>query len=186
MAHATGHERSPYGVMAEFDSAEALTVAAQRVRTAGYTALDAFSPFPVEGLYEMIGGRTTRLPRLVLGCGLLGGLTGFGLQTYLMVFDYPLNVGGRPLFSWPSFIPITFELSVLFAAIGGVLGLFIANKMPELYHPVFNVDRFERVTQDGFFLLVTHDDPKFDADGIARFFRTLEDPQPVDVAVVDY
>jgi hypothetical protein len=150
-----------YGVMAEFDSVEAILAAAQKARDAGYRAMDAYTPFPVDGLTEALGKPPSLLPRLVLACGLLGAATGYLMQYYLSKFYYPINVGGRPLNSWPAFIPVTFELTILFAAFGAVLGMLISNRLPMPYHPVFNVPEFSRSQRDRFFLCIEKADPQF-------------------------
>jgi hypothetical protein len=167
-------QRSPiYGVIAEFDSAAALVAAGRRAREQGYTRMDAYSPFPIEGLAEAIGFPHTRVPALVLTGGILGAAAGFFMQYYSAVIDYPLNVGGRPPFSWPAFIPVTFELTILTAALFAVLGLLALNGLPQPYHPVFNVPRFALATRDRFFLCVEATDPRFDRQGTAHFLRGL-------------
>ena len=131
-----------YGLMAEFEAPEALLEAARRAYVTGYRHMDAYSPFPVEGLAAAIGFQRTQLPLVVLLGGIIGGVGGFLLQYYAAVIDYPLNVGGRPLNSWPAFIPVTFELTILMAALFAVLGMLALNGLPMPYHPVFNVPRF--------------------------------------------
>lgn len=163
-----------YGLMAEFESPEALVEATQRAVAAGYRKLDAYSPFPVEGLAEALGVRNTRLPLIILGGGIVGAVAGYALQYYAMVIDYPLNVGGRPLHSWPAFIPITFEVAILFAAFAAVLGMFALNGLPMPYHPVFNVPSFELASRSHFFLAIEASDPKFDLEETARFLEGLE------------
>lgn len=162
-----------YGIMAEFDSPEALLAAANSARDAGYRNIDAYSPFPVDGLNAALGRPPSRLPALVLGCGLLGAVTGFLMQYYLSKFYYPINVGGRPLNSWPAFIPVTFELTVLFAAFGAVFGMLISNRLPMPYHPVFNVPEFSRSQRDRFFLCIEKADPRFDAAETPKFAARL-------------
>jgi hypothetical protein len=157
-----------YGLMAEFDTPTALVAAAKRVYAEGYRRIDTFSPFPVEEAWEAIGHHDRRLSMIVLAGGLLGLLTGIGLQEWVQVLAYPINVGGKPLNSWPQYIPVTFELTILFAAIAAVVGMIVLNGLPMPYHPVFNVPRFEHATRDKFFLLVESTDPKFDRR------RTLE------------
>jgi hypothetical protein len=163
-----------YGLMAEFDSAGDLLDAARRAYEAGYRRLDAYSPFPVHGLAEAIGFRRTRLPYLVLLGGLVGGLGGYYLQYWVSVIDYPLNVGGRPLHSWPAFIPVTFELIILVAALAAVLGMLALNGLPMPYHPVFNVPAFELATRNRFFLCIEATDPKFDVEETRRFLESLK------------
>jgi hypothetical protein len=151
-----------FGIVAEFADGEALLKAANKVREAGYKATDAFSPIPVHGLIEALGIRRSRLAGLVLCGGITGAITGFALQTYLSVFQYPHVVSGRPLFSWPSFVPIIFELTVLFSAFAAVFGMFGLNGLPQPYHPVFNTPGFSRASTDGFFLCIQSNDPKYD------------------------
>ena len=164
---------SVYGLMAEFDGAEELVAAARRARAAGFRRLDAYSPFPVEGLAEAIGFHDPWVTRLVLLAGLFGAGFGFASQYWVTVINYPLNVGGRPLNSWPAYIPITFELTVLFAALAAVLGMIALNRLPMPYHPVFNLPAFRRVTEDGFFLCIEATDPLFDRGETKRFLETL-------------
>jgi Alternative complex III, ActD subunit len=173
-----------YGLMAQFDDEERLLAAALRVREAGYRRLDAFTPYPVEGLASAVGVRGRRLPLIVLAGGILGGTGGFFMQWYATVVDYPLNVGGRPLNSWPAYIPITFELTILVAALAAVFGMLWLNGLPEPYHPVFNVAEFvAHASRDGFFLCIMADDPQFD-DVATR--RLLEDQRAISVAEVPH
>lgn len=163
-----------YGLMAEFDGPDDLLEAARRAYEEGYRRLDAYSPFPVPGLAEAIGFRRTRLPLIVLFGGLVGGLGGYYLQYWISAIDYPLNVGGRPLHSWPAFIPVTFELTVLVAALAAVLGMLALNGLPMPHHPVFNVPAFELATRNRFFLCIEATDPQFDVVETKSFLETLK------------
>jgi hypothetical protein len=163
-----------YGLMAEFETPKALMSAAEKTRVAGYRKVDAFTPFPMEGLSEAMGLRRSLVPLITLIGGLSGGLTGFGFQYWVNVSSYPLNIGGRPLNSWPAFIPVTFELTILGASLFAVFGMLALNKLPQPYHPVFNVERFSRASTDRFFICIEADDPKFNLADTARFLQTLE------------
>lgn len=166
--------RTPiYGLLAEFDSPTALYEAVQRASAEGYRRMDAYSPFPIEGLAEALGLRSTRLPLVVLIGGILGCVGGYFLQYYSAVISYPINVGGRPLHSWPAFIPVTFELTILGAALFAVLGMLGLNGLPMPYHPVFNVPRFALATRDRFFLCIEAADVKFDRDTTRQFLAGL-------------
>ncbi len=162
------------GLVAEFNSAEQLVTAAQSLHASGYRKLDAFTPYPVEGLAEALGFTRTRLPLLVLIGGIIGGLSGFGLQWWTATQAYPLNIGGRPLNSWPSFIPVTFEATILVASLTAVLGMLALNGLPRPHHPLFAVAGFERATSHGFFLFVESRDAKFDRDTTTALLRSLE------------
>src|SRR3954467_2685619 len=153
-----------HGYLAEFDTPEAIVEAALQTYAAGYRKIDAYSPFPAEGLSEAIGFHRTRVPLLVRLGGIFGCVMGYFLQYYAMVRDYPLNTGGRPLNSWPAFIPVTFELTVLCAAISAVVGMFVLNRLPMPYHPVFNVPRFALASRDRFFLCIQAVDPQFELE----------------------
>jgi ActD protein len=165
---------SLYGVMAEFDSPADLLEAAGRAYAEGYRRLDAYSPFPVHGLAEAIGFHRTRLPLLVLCGGIVGCVGGYFLQYWISAIDYPLNIGGRPLNSWPTFIPVTFELTILLAALVAVLGMLALNGLPMPYHPVFNVPAFELASRNRFFLCIESIDPKFDRGETRRFLENLK------------
>lgn len=162
-----------YGLIAEFENAEGLLVAAHRAYEEGYRRMDAYTPLPVEGLAEAIGVRRSWVPLIVLLGGLTGCLGGFFLQYWIAVLDYPINVGGRPLNSWPSFIPVTFELTILLAALSAVVGLFVVCRLPRPYHPVFNVPQFESASQNRFFLCIESRDARFDPEGTRRFLAGL-------------
>jgi hypothetical protein len=152
-----------YGLVAEFADSDALLKAANRVREAGYTATDGFSPIPVHGLTDALGIKRSRLAAAVLIAGTTGALTGLGLQYVVSVHFYPHIVSGRPLFSWPSFVPVIFEFTILFSAFAAVFGMFGRNGLPQPYHPVFNTPEFAKATTDGFFLAIEAGDPKYDA-----------------------
>lgn len=163
-----------YGLLAEFGSADALLEAARAARQAGYKEMDAYAPFPVEGLAEAVGMRTNRVPLLVFGGGLLGAGLAYFMQWYANVIDYPINVGGRPLHSWPSFIPITFELGILFAAFGAFIAVLALNRLPRLRHPVFESARFERASRDRFFLCLEATDERFEMSSTHEFLQSLD------------
>ncbi len=167
-----------YGLMAEFDSPEALLAAARRAFAEGYRRMDAYTPLPVEGLAEALGLHDTKVPLIVLVGGILGCLGGFSLQYWTMAVDYPLNVGGRPFNSWPAFIPVTFELTILMAALFAVFGLLALCGLPMPYHPVFNVPRFELASRNRFFLCIQARDPRFDREATRQFLENL-DPRGV-------
>jgi hypothetical protein len=162
-----------YGLAAEFDSPTALVHAARMAREAGYTHMDAYSPFPVEGLPEALGFRRTEMPLLILIGGITGALSGFALQYYCAVVSYPINVAGRPLNSWPSWIPVTFEMTVLIASLTAVFGLLALCGLPMPYHPLFHVPRFSRATRDSFFLCIESADPRFDRSATKNFLSEL-------------
>ena len=174
--------RTPtYGLMAEFETPTDVVAAARRVHEEGYRRIDAFSPYPIEELSEAIGVHTTKMPLIVLIGGIVGLIAGYLMQYYTHVIDYPLNVGGKPFHSWPQFIPITFETTVLGAALSAVFGMLALNGLPEPYHPVFNTPNFALASRDRFFLLVEARDPKFDRDETAAFLRTLGAREVTDV-----
>ena len=181
MKHAAA-PHATYGMMAEFETPEAVVEAARLAREHGFTAFDAYTPFPVEGLAEAIGFRKNRMPAVVLAGGLLGGFGGYFMQWYATVVSYPINVGGRPFHSWPMYLPITFEMTVLGAAFAAVLGMLGLNGLPRPHHPVFGAKGFERATRDRFFLCVFAIDPKFDLLSTTAF---LESTQPIRVTVVE-
>ena len=162
-----------HGLMAEFDSPSALVEAAEKTRLAGYRNIDAYSPIPIEELNEALGLRRTRLPVLVFLGGLMGGLGGYSLQVWTQTMAYPMNVGARPFHSWPQFIPVTFETTVLGAALTAFVGMWALNKLPQPYHPVFNVPEFARASTDRFFLCIEATDPRFESAGTRRFLEGL-------------
>ena len=163
-----------YGLLAEFNNPEDLLAAARRAREEGYTRLDAFTPFPVEDLADAIGFHKTRVPLITLIGGLIGCSGGFFLQYYPNVIGYPLNLGGRPYYSWPAFIPVTFELTILCAALATVFGILALNGLPTPYHPVFNVPDFALATRNRFFLCIKARDPKFDREKTREFLAGLK------------
>jgi hypothetical protein len=181
MANAQALPPAIYGLMAEFDDPGGLVDAAKRTYAAGYRKIDTFSPYPIEEAWEAIGQRDRRLSLIVLAGGLIGLLSGIGLQEWVHNVAYPLNIGGKPLNSWPQFIPVTFELTILFAALSGVIGMIVLNGLPMPYHPVFNVPRFERASRDKFFLLVESADPKFDREQTREFLKGLNATEVSDV-----
>jgi Protein of unknown function (DUF3341) len=163
-----------YGLLAEFESPDQLVNAAHIVREAGYRSIDAFSPMPIEGLAEAVGFTSTRLPLVVLLGGMFGAAAGFLLQWYANVLSFPLNVGGKPHNSWPAFIPITFELAILCAALAATFGMLAMNGLPTPYHPLFNVPRFALATRGRFFLCIKARDKRFDIAATRRFLETLK------------
>jgi hypothetical protein len=162
-----------YGLMAEFGTTGEVVAAARKVREAGYTRIDAFSPFPIEELAHALELPPSRLPLVVLIGGVLGLLGGFGLQYWSAVIAYPFNIGGRPDFSWPAFIPPTFETTILFAALSAVLGMLALNGLPQPYHPVFNVEAFALASRDRFFICIESLDPRFDRVATRMFLEGL-------------
>ena len=173
-------KRDPiYGMMAEFDSAQALVDAAHQTHEAGYKKIDAYSPFPIEGLAEEIGFHHDEVPLVVLIGGIIGGLTGYLMQYWMAAVDYPLNIGGKPPHSWPAFIVITFEMTILFAGISAVFGMLALNGLPMPYHPVFNVPRFSSASKDRFFLIVFSSDKKYEPTQVRRFLEGLH-PRAID------
>lgn len=162
-----------YGLMAEFNSPDELLEASHKTYAEGYRRIDAFAPLPIEGLAQAIGFRHTRLPLVVLLGGIIGGLGGYYLQYYAAAVSFPINVGGRGLNSWPAFVPITFELTILFASLGAFFGMLAMNGLPTPYHPVFNVPRFALASRNRFFLCIKARDPKFNLELTRKFMETL-------------
>lgn len=169
---------SVYGLMAEFTHPEELVEATRRTREAGYSRIDAFTPYPIHDLPDALGFRRNRVPLIVLVGGIVGALTGYLMQYYASAVAYPVNVGGRPLHSWPAFIPVTFEMTVLIAALSAVLGMLALNGLPQPHHPVFNVPKFALASHDRFFLVIEARDPQFDHVRTREFLESLR-PQEV-------
>lgn len=181
-----GHRRHApplYGVMAEFENPTDLVAAARQVYHLGYRRINGYSPYPIEELSEAIGFTRTSLPLIVFIGGVLGALGGFFMQYWIEVIDYPINVGGKPYNSWPAFIPITFEMTVLCAAFAAVLGMLVLNKLPQPYHPVFNAPNFALATSDRFFLAIEANDPKFDHATVVELLKSLGAVEVNDVEV---
>jgi hypothetical protein len=170
-----------FGLLAEFVEPDDLVKAAARIQAEGYADFEAYSPMPVEGLPEAVGFPRSRMPLVVLIGGTVGLVVGYGMQYYLMAINYPLNVGGRPLNSWPSFVPVTFELTVLIAALSAVLGMLAMNGLPRPHHPLFAVPQFDRATQDRFFVCIRATDPKFHEQTTREFLQRLGAKEVIDV-----
>lgn len=179
---ATARHHELYGLAAEFEGPDEVSAAAEAAHAAGYRAMDAYTPYAVEGLDEKLGMAPTRLGWVVLAAGVVGAVGGFLMQWYANAVFYPLNVGGRPLNSWPNFIVILFELAVLFSAFAAGLFMIGRNGLPRPYHPIFNTPNFRAATRDRFFLCIEARDAKFDLDETRRF---LEDQGPVRVSEVE-
>jgi ActD protein len=175
------HTHRLYGMMAEFATPHDLVAAAEAARAAGFRKMDAFTPFPIERLSEALGHRRSRVPMLVLVGAILGCVAGYGLQYWISAVTYPLNVGGRPYNSWPAFIPVTFEMTILVAGIFTVFGMLALNGLPTPYHPVFNVERFALASRDRYFLCIESKDPKFDEATTRAFLAGLRPSGVFDV-----
>ena len=171
-----------YGLMAEFETPGELVAAATKARLAGYRQMDAYSPIPVEALDEALGLKRSKLPLLVLLGGIAGGIGGFGLEAWASTTAYPMNIGGRPLLSWPQFIPVMFETTVLGAALTCFIGMWALNKLPQPYHPVFNAPAFARASSDRFFIVIETADPRYSSDGTRQFLDGLHPVGVHDVA----
>ncbi len=180
----TVHAAPPtlYGLMAEFERPEGLVRAARAAHEQGFRRLDAYSPYPIEELFEALHIHKTGMPVIMLIGGIVGCIAGFALQYYCNVYDYPINVGGRPLNSWPSWIPIMFELTVLTSALSGIFGLLGLCGLPMPYHPVFNVPAFVRASRDRFFLCIEARDPKFELAATKQFLAGLGPREVTEVA----
>ena len=162
-----------HGSMAEFAHVELLIAAARRTKMEGYRRVEAYAPFPVQELSEVLELKPSRIPWLMAAGGVAGGLLGYGMQYYAAVISYPMNIGGRPVHAWPAFIPVTFELIILFAVLGGLAALFFTLGLPQVYHPVFNHPDFRRASRNGFFLCIESEDERFDTERTPEFLRTL-------------
>jgi hypothetical protein len=180
-----GRKKDPkyYGLLAEYTDPEDLVAAAKRAHAEGYRHMDAYTPFPVHGLSDAVGFRRTKLPVIVLCGGITGAVVGFSMQYIANKLHYPINIGGRPLNSWPAFVVPTFECTILFSAFSAVLGMLALNGLPQPYHPLFNVPAFELASRSHFFLVIESADPKFDLDGTRQFLEQLT-PKPHSLHVV--
>lgn len=181
MSHAPEMQSGLYGLAAEFRSAKDLLRAANSAREAGYSKMDTYSPIPIHGMEDAVGQSFTKLPWLVFVMGLAGAAFGFGLQYWTSVIDYPLNIGGKPLNSWPAFIPVTFECTILFAGLTSALSMIMMNGLPRPHHPMFSVPNFDRATQDRFFLCIEAGDPKFEVTSTRSFLEGLNPDAVSDV-----
>jgi hypothetical protein len=174
-------ETDVYGVLAEFATADEILAAVRRARAAGYRDLEAYTPYPVEGLAAELGFKRTCVPVVVLAAALVGAGAGFFMQYWSMGVDYPFDVGGRPGNSWPAFIPIAFEVMVLVASLSALFTMLFLNGLPKLYRPLFNVPRFDRATQDRFFLCIEATDPRYDPEGVRQFLAGLNPAEVLEV-----
>jgi Alternative complex III, ActD subunit len=170
----TAEGKKLYGLMAEFDSPEKLIRACDEATKAGYKRLGAYTPYPMEEVWEAIGHHRSKLPLIVLGGGLAGALGGFFFQYWASVQAYPMNIGGRPFNSWVAFIVPAFETTILFAAFAAVLGMFFLNGLPQPYHPAFNVPRFAQASRDRYFLMVTTKDKIFEPVAVRKLLEGLD------------
>ena len=162
-----------YGLLAEFATPGELFHACEKVRDAGFTRWDAHTPFPVHGLDRAMGLRRSPLPWIALVMGLTGVGAGFALQWWVHTKAYPLVISGKPFFAWPAFVPVTFELGILFAALGAVFGMFALNRLPMHHHPLFQSKVFERSTDDTFFISIESWDPRFDPTATGKLLESL-------------
>jgi hypothetical protein len=168
-------EKYPYGMMAEFETPEELLEATRRVRSEGYTVMDAFSPSPIEGLADEIGFHRTGVTQICLLGGIIGGISGYCLQWYCDAISYPVNVAGRPFNDLPAFIPVTYECTILFAGLSAAIGMLFLNGFPQPYHPVFNVERFQKhASSDRFFIVIERRDPKYNPSATRKFLESLK------------
>jgi hypothetical protein len=165
--------RDLHGLIAEFETPEALARAVEAARMAGYTQLEAFSPFPLRNVAEMLGARPAAVPWIATVFGFLGAAVQYGFQYWANAIDYPLNVGGRPLHSWPAFVPATLIVAIMWAGAATLLSLLVLLRLPQLNHPVFAVPGFERASDDRFFLMISSRDPAFEPGGVSAFLQAL-------------
>jgi len=177
-----GERPAVYGLMAEFEDPTSLVQATHKAYHEGYRCMDAYSPYPIEELHEALGSHYTRLPLIVLIGGITGCIGGYLLQYWVSAIAYPVNIGGKPLHSWPAFIPVTFECTILVAALSCVLGMLALNGLPQPYHPVFNVPRFALASRNRFFLCIESRDPKFDINRTRHFLDSLSPREVTTVA----
>lgn len=173
--------RETYGLLAQFDDTDTLIKAAETLTAKGYTKVEAYSPFPVEGLAEALNFKRTRLAYLVLMGGIIGCAVGYGMQYWISAIAYPVNIGGRPYNSWPAFIPVTFECMILFASLTTVFGMLALNGLPRPYHPLFEVPQFDHASTDGYFIGVQVIDPLFDLDETAKLLHELKAREVIQV-----
>jgi len=166
-------EKKTWGLLAEFETPQSIYTACEGVRDEGFRHWDAMTPFPVHGLDRAMGLKASKVPWIVLGMAVFGMLAGFTLQWWTTAIDYPIMIAGKPFFSWPAWIPVTFELTILFGSFGAVFGMFGLNRIPTFNHPVFNSERFLRVTDDRFFIAIEARDPLYDAKKTKKLLQKL-------------
>lgn len=171
-----------HGVLAMFATPQALLAAVRSAKAQGWTRMDAYTPYPVEAVFEELGHHRSKVPLLVLAGALAGACGGFGLAYWSSVVEYPINIGGRPTFSWPAWIPVTFECAVLLGGLAAAIGMILLNRLPQPYHPVFNVPSFAAASRDRYFLCIEADDPKFEPGAAREFLSGLH---PLEVSDVE-
>lgn len=184
MSHGHGSSAEPqlHGIMAEFEDEEAIISATQQAVDAGYKKMETYTPYPLEELMDILHLHKNNVALVILIGGIVGCIVGFFMQYYASVIHYPINVGGRPFNSWPAFVPVMFECTILFAALSAIVGMLTMNGLPRPHHPVFNVERFKYASQDRFFLCIESDDPKFEITETKQF---LENLNPHEVSEVE-